>query len=429
MSPSRSLRLQLRFFPQSLFPLMLLAMVSLICGACDRTPKTSEVDDSTRVVTGETYEQGLLLSLAVLGKTEDGKPLPLPAQLGFLRHENGQWSYETLEDEDSNVFHKALVYRSDALGEGILTLGGSDAVIKFWRPGQGAVEVWRDDFGGRFSRMRDGELGDLYGDGSVALAVATHDQGVVAAVREEHDGWTVEELDREPNTFVHEIEVGDLDGDGIDEIYATPSARNKLDGSPQAGVVTRYQPHLGGERTVVADLDDRHAKEILATDADGDGRDELYVVVEAVSGGEVSILRFDADTKSTERNLIATLPDKLCRFLTVGDLDGDGTKELVAAGSKSGLWLLTPAAAGELWNKSSIDRDSGGFEHASLLTDLDGDGRDELYVASDTHGEVRRYVWRDGSPERTVIHRHEGGLTGFTWNLTPFPARMKIDHE
>ncbi len=425
--------------PWPLLGVVALALLAAL-SACSQKPETPGAGEPTPESIGESYDQGLLLSLAVLGKTEDGKPMPLPAQLGFLRFEQGRWTYETLEDEDSNVFHKALVYRSETHGEGILTLGGSDAVIKLWRPGQAPMEVWREDFGGRFSRMRDGELGDLYGNGSTALAVATHDQGVVAAIHEKGDGWVVDEMDREPNTFVHEIEVGDLDGDGIAEVYATPSARNKLDGSPQAGVVTRYRPHLrsrqdgelggelGGDRTVVADLDDRHAKEILVADVDGDGRDELYAVVEAVSGGEVEILRFDADTAPTDRHTVATLPDKLCRFLTVGDVEGDGTKELVASGSKSGLWLLTPGEPGEPWTKTNIDRESGGFEHASLLTDLDGDGRDELYVASDTHGEVRRYAWRDGTADREVIYKHEGGLKGFTWNLTPFPARMRMDH-
>ena len=148
----------------------LVALVLLMLSACGGEPETSSPDEPAPASVGESYDQGLLLSLAVLGKTEEGKPLPLPAQLGFLRFEQGAWTYETLEDEDSNVFHKALVYRSDTHGEGILTLGGSDAVVKLWRPGQAPLEVWREDFGGRFSRMRDGELGDLYGNGSAALA-------------------------------------------------------------------------------------------------------------------------------------------------------------------------------------------------------------------------------------------------------------------
>src|SRR5262249_18759840 len=241
-------------------------------------------------------------------------------------------------------------------------------------------------------RMRDAEVGNIYGDGKAAIAIATHDQGVVAVLRPQASGdFQVEELDRQPDTVVHEIEIGDMDGDGVLEIYATPTAPNKVDGTPQPGKVVPHVPARGQGRTVVADLGERHAKEILVTDMDGDGRDELYVSVEAVSGGQVEIRRYLANTPPKEGELIATLEDTLCRFLTVDDVDGDGKKEMVAAASKSGLWLLRPRPG--TWQKELIDANSGGFEHASILLDLDGDGRDELYVASDRQKEVRRYDW------------------------------------
>ena len=193
-----------------------------------------------------------------------------------------------------------------------------------------------------------------------------------------------------------------------------------MDGTPQPGKVVRYIPALDEGRTVVADLGDRHAKEILVADIDGDGTDELYVSVEAVSGGDVEIRRYDADTDPTGGKVIATLDDTLCRFLTAGDVDGDGSQEMVAAAFKSGLWLLRPGEPA--WAVESIDKESSGFEHAAILTDLDEDGVDELYVASDRDGEIRRYVWRDGQAERQVIHRHTDGLSRFTWNLMPVPV-------
>ncbi|MCP4664580.1 MAG: VCBS repeat-containing protein, partial [bacterium] len=142
-------------------------------------------------------------------------------------------------------------------------------------------------------------------------------------------------------------------------------------------------------------------------------------------GGQVEILRYDADTDPEGGVTIAEIPDSLCRFLTAGDLDGDGRREMVAAANKSGLWLLRPGdSPQERWSREAIDSDSSGFEHASILTDLDGDGTDELYVASDDHGEIRRYVWRDGQPEREVIYAHPGGLKGFTWNIMPVPVEL-----
>jgi hypothetical protein len=190
---------------------------------------------------------------------------------------------------------------------------------------------------------------------------------------------------------------------------------------------------------VAADLGDRHAKEIWAGDVDGDGRDELYVAVEGHVEGKgaaaqlvdpVEIRRYEADTDPAEGVVVATIQDRLCRFLTVGDVDGDGKKEMVAAAFRSGLWLLRPDAdPNTRWIRTQIDRDSGGFEHASILTDLDGDGRDELYVASDQDGELRRYTWNGARFEKEVLYRREHPSAYLTWNIMPVPAELVPEGE
>ena len=152
-------------------------------------------------------------------------------------------------------------------------------------------------------------------------------------LRQRVNKWKVERIDGKKDTFVHEIEIGDLDKDGVLEVYATPSEPNKLDAEAQRGEVVRYVPKKGEGPTIVADLGKRHAKEIYVGDVDGDGTDELYVAVEALTRGRgagleivepVEIRRYDADTPPDAKVIIATIPDRLCRFLTVGDVDGDG---------------------------------------------------------------------------------------------------------
>ena len=134
------------------------------------------------------------------------------------------------------------------------------------------------------------------------------------------------------------------------------------------------------------------------------------------------IRRYEAGTDPKEGTVIATIQDSLNRFLTAGDLDGDGKKEIVAASFSTGLWLLKPGTPN--WSVESIDKNSGGFEHAALLTDLDGDGRDELYVASDQDREVRRYVWDGKRLQREVIYVRPDARPIFTWNLMPIPRGL-----
>ena len=400
------------------FPFVLLVATSFFCACSGSNQQDLPLGG---VVGGE--DDALVLALAALGENEDGSPMPLPARLGILTRQGNKWTHRVLEDPDSNVFHKAMVYRDGDGAEGILTLGGMNAAVKLWKTDGTSDTLWEADFGGAFSRMRDAEVGDIYGDGSVAIAVATHDQGVVAVVRPDGSGgFSVDELDREPNKVVHEIELGDLDGDGLLEIYATATAPNALDGTSQPGKVVRYTPAAGEGRVEVVDLGLRHAKEILVEDVDGDGRDELYVSVEAVSGGQIEIRRYDAGTQSAEPNVVATLNDRLCRFLTAGDVDGDGTLELVAATYKAGLWLLLPGEDG--WTTELIDAESSGFEHAAILLDLDRNGRDELYVASDDQGQVRSYAWADDGWHRSVILEYSDELSRFTWNIMPVPSAL-----
>ena len=374
---------------------------------------------------GQRRGDALLLAVSVFGTNQDGSPKPLPARLTALIPDGDEWRRLFIDDPDSNVFHKALVYRSDST-EGLLTLGGTQAIVKLWSPDGHSTRLWERDFGGDFSRMRDAEVGDLYGDGSAAIAIATHDQGVVAVLRPDPaGGFSLDELDAAADTVVHEIELGDLDGDGVLEVYATPTPPNRVDGTPQPGTVARYVPAVGEGRVSVADLGSRHAKEILVQDVDGDGRDELYVSVEAVSGGQVEIRRYEADTDPADGQLVATLNDRLCRFLTAGDVDGDGGLELVAATHRGGIWLLQPD--GDAWSKHLIASDSSSFEHAAILLDLDDDGRDELYVASDDQGQVRRYSWDEGAWTREIIWEHTDGLPRFTWNIMPMSRALWPD--
>ncbi len=378
----------------------------------------------------KSAKRGLVLALSRFSGTT-----PQPARAELLTPRAGLWHVEQIDDPDSNVFHKAFPM---ALPQGptLVTLGGMKASVKgHRRAGQGieAETFWTEAFGGKFDRMRDAEVGDVDGDGILDIAIATHDQGVVAYLKGGADGkWQTIKLDREPDTFIHEIELGDLNGDGVLEIYATPSEPNRLDAGAQSGQVVRYIPKLKEGRKVVADLGNRHAKEILVKDVDGDGKDELYVAVEALTSGSrdtikivepVEIRRYDANTPADKGKVVARIQDRFCRFLTAGDVDGDGKKEIVAASFRSGVWLLRPGKDADApWSVENIETNSSGFEHAALLTDLDEDGKDELYVAADDQGELRRYVWTDGKPVRETILKRDNPRETWTWNIMALPS-------
>ncbi len=417
-------------------PTMLLAVVVLGCGQSKESKSNVTKETATPKATSPASEEKtpalspapagesrtLLVAESIFKTNDKGKyTVPDKAELILLKASGGKWVSETIEDTESNVFHKALPFGDKQ----ILTIGGNDAMLKLWTRKNGtwqAETLWHPNFGGKQNRLRDFEKADFDGDGKEDLAIATHDQGVIAVVFQRDGKWEPVELDRTPNTFVHEIEIGDLDKDGKLEIYATPSMPNTVSGKNQGGKIVRFAwTGKKFEKSVVASFDTRHVKEIYVKDVDGDGTDELYAAMEAEVDGPtilspVEIRRYDLKDGKFVSSLIGKLDDRFCRFLTSGDLDGDGKTELVAAAFSTGVTVFKKE--GEKYTKKCIDPDSGGFEHAAYVADLDRDGRVELYVADDKGGTINRFVEHSGVYEKQVIYRRDVPAQAMVWNLT-----------
>ncbi len=366
----------------------------------------------------------LLLSQAWFYK-EGGRPKPGPARLQIWREGEAGWEASLLEDGESNVFHKTIITGEREL----VTIGAEGAHLKRWTFADGkwgSETLWTKSWGGKFNRLRDIEIGDVDGDGEDEWVIATHDAGVVA-VGDWADGkLTMTELDQRADTFVHEIEIGDIDGDGKLEFFATPSDRNKANAS-QPGYIVMYK-HDGTtyQRTEVDGGEHTHAKEILATDIEGDGTAEFMSVLEAETGPNkeikepVKIRLYKPKPDGTfAHEDIAKIDDRQTRFILAADFDGDGRKELVAAAMKTGLYFIDSQVDGSdtTWSIKKFDSVSSGFEHATVAHDMDGDGTPELYVAADDQRELKRYTWNaeKGTFDKKLLGRLNEST--ITWNV------------
>lgn len=365
----------------------------------------------------------LILSQAWFWKDAAGKPKPGPARLQIWRQGAEGWTASYLEDSESNVFHKTVQQEDGSL----VTIGAEGAKLKTWKHGEGgwtSETLYQNSWGGKFNRLRDIEMGDVDGDGKDEWVIATHDAGVITVY--EPDAKTHVELDMKPDTFVHEIEIGDIDGDGKNEFFATPSDRNTAKKS-QHGEIVMYR-HDGGNyvRSVVDPGEDTHAKEILIADIDADGTDEFFGVMEAQTDDKKTIIKpvtvrhyVPQEDGSFTINEIVSIEDRQTRFLLSGDFDGDGELELVAAAFKTGLYLLdsTVDKGVRTWTAQRFESDSSGFEHATIASDLDGDGVLELYVAADDQRELRKYTWNtEGKTfDRELLGRLEAST--ITWGI------------
>jgi hypothetical protein len=179
--------------------------------------------------------------------------------------------------------------------------------------------------------------------------------------------------------------VADLDGNGTMEVIASAYSVVALDG---ATGVLRWRVRSGHDRSenidVVKDVG-RTWPGIIIADVDGNGAKEI---VTAHGGGVVSVYNQDG---YFEEGWPQKPINNEIRGLSVYDLDGDGSLEILATGalgSKTNAWVFEHTGTMRSgWPQLSNDTGYawGVYNDNAAIADLDADGAGEIVIPSDVH--------------------------------------------
>lgn len=232
-------------------------------------------------------------------------------------------------------------------------------------------------------------LADIDGDGRVDLLVGQgvhyHDVYWFEQPPDPRDPWD-RHLVTDAFEKYHDIAVGDVDGDGADEVVVLSQGSETIfyydiPADPTDG------PWPDDHRHVVDE--GRRVEGLRLADLDGDGRAEI------VAGPNI-YRRRDGMDESWERTAITTGWDDT--RVAVADLDGDGDVEVILTEGDSPVYGTHPGRLAWFdppdWEPTVL-RDDLFCPHSLEVADLDGDGSPDIFVAEMGLG-------RNESPEQYV---------------------------
>jgi hypothetical protein len=191
-------------------------------------------------------------------------------------------------------------------------------------------------------------------------------------------GWPVATADAEDphnaGTIFARAAVGDLNGDGMDEIIAAANnyrvhvwdaAGRGLPGWPRK---LENRGRAGYAEPVLADLT-------------GDNRPEILIATDRGFNGPPRIYALNAGGRDA-RGWPVDLPERCNAGVALGDLDGDGKREIVAATIGSNAWVVVVNQRGEKLPGFPVALADMSVNTSPVLADINGDGRVDILLAT-----------------------------------------------
>lgn len=232
-------------------------------------------------------------------------------------------------------------------------------------------------------------VGDLNGDGYPDIVLAVHSGRIILLENDKNHGFV--ERPFAPKAAFHSraVEIADVNGDGRPDIIALSEAAFSSGSYKPAGVLVAGNKGGSGDWDIkVIDGSDGEFGDAMSVgDLKGDGSKDIVIAPLIGDKDMIKPIWFGDGKGSFSGYSGSVIPDNAMTFLVrAGDVDGDGKDEVVFKLSGFGQDAKIFLSAHK-WNGAGFADISKGLETIENpivfdLADVDGDGKKELVVLS-----------------------------------------------
>ncbi len=229
----------------------------------------------------------------------------------------------------------------------------------------------------------DGHM-DLVGNAGGGFSI---DFGPVA-----DPAWSYQRFDAfKPRSYARQLEAVDLDGDGLDDLVLMTNLSVRTFFSLGDGNLSSSQDLA---------VDD-HPKKFVVADVDQDSSPDLVVVGET----GITTLFNSGDGTIAAGSTLALVSDRQPEpgLAVAGDVDSDTFTDIVVASAKQ-VWILFGAGDGTLTVQAlSLPISTNAHIGGVVVSDLDGQGQDELLILASGHLHIFRSDGPGDFPRLTFV--------------------------
>jgi len=288
----------------------------------------------------------------------------------------------------------------------VVGVATDDGTIAWWENVDDNGTLWIQHPILAVEDVRTLDTADVDGDGDIDVISASFSLGIVAWLENDGTGlnWT-------PTVIAtgvdgpSSISAADVDGDGDLDVIGAAEDGN---------AVLWWENGTGGgdnwaERSVFVGVNG--PREVTSGDVDEDGDIDILVA----ANGEGAVVWFENQDGAGlvwSPNLISVdFPGAAA--VRVGDVNLDGTQDIVASGDSGGTvaWWSNELGDGSLWTETTID-DSFGGANSILIGDIDRDGDVDVMSTASTGDEIAWWENADFLGTSWIKQSIETGVSG-----------------